>query len=236
MAMGKLYLATPAKAKKKRTKRQKVVVMAVPKRVVPKQFGFGMKSAVVKMRYRVPITFTSPGGVGVPIQHIFRANSTYDPDLTGVGIQPHLHDQAYTYFNHGTCLGSKITVSGTNSQNTKDFVVVLGVNDDAPAPETFTEALQNQLEHHKTVVGGNKTGVQWKISHSFSAQKFFGKSKESLIGSADYREGPSSYPNELAYFTFQIYSLDGSALSTVYGLLDIEYYMVMTEPKAIGLS
>lgn len=56
-----------------------------------------------------------------PAYHVWAGNSLYDPDVTGVGVQPYMFDQlcTATVFNYYTVFASKITV--TFMQTTTDL-------------------------------------------------------------------------------------------------------------------
>lgn len=71
------------------------------------------QTSLVKFRYEdtdFPITLTTLGGYYD--FHVFSVNSVYDPDQTGVGVQPYGWDQ-YTpdLFDHYQVYASKITVN-----------------------------------------------------------------------------------------------------------------------------
>lgn len=203
----------------------------------PRIFG-PAKSAVCKMVYRQSRDIAAPGGAGIPVDVQFRCNATYDPDATGLGGQPRGHDNAYQLYNHGTVLGSKITIRGTNSDNLKDYIVAIGVKDSTVHTGlTKQEVMEDPHSHYIIVPGGNKTVRTWSISHKFSSSKFFGRSKTALIGASQYREQVNTLPDEAAYYYLRFYTLDD--LDTVAAqtfIVSIEYNVVMTEPKNIGVS
>lgn len=141
-------------------------------------------------------------------------------------------------YNHGTVIGAKITVSGTNTDQLKDFIICLGVRSDSTSTGLpIEEAMEDQHSHYILVQGGNKTARNWRISHKFSASKYFGRPKKAIIGAADYRESASTLPNEAAYFYLRFYPKNPlDSIATQYFTVAISYHVVMTEPKAIGLS
>lgn len=63
----------------------------------------------VNMLYADEFLLT-PGGVGLGDFHVFRANSIFDPDLTGVGHQPRYHDTLQSIYERYVVVGSTINV------------------------------------------------------------------------------------------------------------------------------
>lgn len=65
------------------------------------------------------------GVLGVPATQTFRGNGPYDPDLTGIGVQPYGYDiwcQANN-FQRYLCYSSKIKVTFSVTGATYDFIV-----------------------------------------------------------------------------------------------------------------
>lgn len=62
-----------------------------------------------KMRYSEEITLTSI--IGLSAHHLFRANSIFDPNLTGIGHQPYGHDVYQQIYNHYEVTNATIVVS-----------------------------------------------------------------------------------------------------------------------------
>ena len=63
---------------------------------------------IIKLRYCTQVSI--PGGAGHG-SYQFRANSLYDPDLSGVGHQPMGFDEMSARYLHYQVLGSRIKVS-----------------------------------------------------------------------------------------------------------------------------
>ena len=82
--------------KRKRSVRGNYQQTAVVSPYMPRSIGgfkeFGVPNSInVRLRYSDVITLTSTAGS--LSKHVFRSNSLFDPDFTGVGHQPMYYDQ-----------------------------------------------------------------------------------------------------------------------------------------------
>lgn len=196
---------------------------------------FGNKSAVVKMQYTV--NQTTVGGPG-PETFIYRANSAYDPEQAIGGGQPHFFDQAFQYFDHGTVMGSKIVIQGSSNSSVEDMLVVIRTSDNTTLVTDPQEMLEASRSHWKFVpAAAGYNSQKFTISQKFSSKKFFGKTKNSIIGDSLYRMTSGANPAEDAYYHVTFRAPDQlKALASQQFLVTIFYYVVMTEPRLIGTS
>lgn len=196
------------------------------------------KSMAKRFRYVTDISIDPPtaGTVGY---HIFRANSLYDPDKTGVGHQPYGFDQYVPdLYNHVTVLGAKITAVfslGSPAVANAANNLICGItvkDDDVPIldPELIRE---------------NSRGTRWSmitnasnpraISAKFSTRKFFGK--KDVRDNAELTHTATTNPSELAYFHVWVapcaYNVDAYN-ATVQVIID--YIAFLSEPNTFGKS
>ncbi len=92
--------------KGKRRKAMPVVIMKRRRRVRPSQQMIA-KQSVRTLTYA---TFVTINVTTIPVFHVMRANSCFDPDLSGGGHQPLGFDQMMLLYNKYTVLHSNITV------------------------------------------------------------------------------------------------------------------------------
>lgn len=195
-----------------------------------KRYGPFSQSFQTKLRYAGHFSLNPAlGATGV---HTFKANDLYDPDNTGVGHQPYGFDELMAIYNHYTVLGAKATLT-VASNSTIPFWIHLALRGDTSGGGTATEDLLEQPATKSTIVnvldGGNNVKV---LTHYFSAMKFFGKTKASIVGAADYRGNASSSPAELAYFRcFYSPNVSNDDLGLQQFHFQIEFDAVFTEPK-----
>lgn len=185
------------------------------------------------MRYtdRVAITSTT-GLIG---QYIFRANSVFDPDLTGTGHQPMGFDQWVTLYNHYVVVGAKITIQCiTDSGQLQPSA--FGVNlqaDTGLAYTDFTGFIEAKQGTTKYLVGG--TSIMPKpIYSSYSAKKFFNITD--IKDNLDRLGSPSgTNPNEGAYFVLY-YQLLNNASDVQWFTVTIDYIVDWSEPRMLSQS
>jgi len=72
--------------------------------------GFPSRTKVITLKFAREFTL-NPAVGGIPVEYIFRGNSLYDPDYTGVGGQPYGHDQWSTIYASYIVLRSRIRVT-----------------------------------------------------------------------------------------------------------------------------
>ena len=186
------------------------------------------KSRVVSMRYCdiVPIT-SSVGAVGV---YQFRANSIFDPNLSGVGHQPMGHDTMSTLYEKNIVLGCKITVqfSQPYTTTTEDIAVGLFIDADAGISYSSATGLVEARKGPYLTLTGNEQRSKF-LSMNFSSKKFFNLT--------DMKDNYNSYgayfgsnPNESAYITVWAQNLQGST-QTITATVVIDYIVAVSEPK-----
>lgn len=227
------------------TKRRRVGDRAVgvyrpgrPASTMPRSFTPANKE-FTPLGYSRPCTFryATSGQVnvaagGVPEYIRFRANGLYDPEVAVGGHQPYGFDQMMGLFNHFTVLGAKLTVRCANNNAIPIFLFSTLRGDSSVA--TTTDALLERPQTQSVLM--NVDGVS-ELVHKFSAAQFFGKSKTSLIGGADFRGNVAQDPAEQAYFNVGIapnWTTDDPVVETLHVV--IEYYAILTEPKTLHTS
>lgn len=193
-------------------------------------------SHVVKLRYVDNASLDA--NIGLTAQHLYRANSIFDPDLTAVGHQPLGHDQWLPFYDHYTVIGSKCTVHFTtaNSDASLGSQMVGVLLQDSTASITNPNNIMEQTGSGYKVLTNASAGQTATVSKGFSAKKFFGlqsvKDNRALIGAAQ-----QTNPTELAYFN--VYQ---TALNSTHNpdfvriIVTIEYTVLYTERKTLAQS
>lgn len=190
---------------------------------------------VVKLRYADLITLN--GTVNTPANRVYKLNSPYDPDHTGVGSQPAGFDQWMALYNKCTVIGAKIklTALSTNSSSiTGRAVFGMYMRNNASVAGTVNDALVKSRATWRAlsaIGGGPATGftmLKW------SARKFWGiPRKDSLIGRSEYNCTASADPNTIAYLVaFACGPNESADPDPVDMMITIDYICVFTEPKS----
>lgn len=202
-------------------------------------------SARARLKYSVVISLDPSAVTAV---HNFAANGLFDPDLTYAGAQPIGFDQWMALYDVYTVTGAKLTARyvshSTSTQNpalfgvscsdtlnyssaTTEQTVISRAGDSNPAAPTSRMV-------NTGVIPGINTGAT-KVAVKYDQKKMMGirdaNGRTSLEGSA------SSNPSDLAYFQVFACSVLGNTPGSIQGILvDIEYDVMFTAPKALSMS
>lgn len=76
--------------------------------------GFPSRSKVVTLKFAREFNL-NPSAGGAAVEQVFRANSVYDPDYTGVGGQPYGHDQWASIYSAYCVVRSRIKITACPS-------------------------------------------------------------------------------------------------------------------------
>lgn len=203
----------------------------------PQRSIFGAKSARQKLQYSDLINLPAVTGANIS-EYRFACNGMYDPDITGTGHQPHYFDQAMQFYDHFTVLGAKITVSGAANDNNTDMMVSIRTSDSGNSLGDAIDIMENKRSHYIYVPAyARGPNGRWSITQKFSASKFFGKSKSSIVNSDLYRGNVSGNPTELAYFVIEAWDVTKTAgLTNTPVTVTVQYYASFNEPKSITQS
>ncbi len=213
---------------------------ANPRRAILSGFP---KSKLVKLRY-VDSRVTLDASVDSFTSTVFRANSIFDPDYSGVGHQPMGHDQWAAIYERYTVLGSKITVtytpSGTSNVNGSYMGVTLS---GSVAPLGNYTDIDNILESKltsatrtvgNTLSNGFPRARDLSVSKTFSAKKFFGV--RDVQDGAALSAQVGANPSRDAYFGVWTAAVDGGDPGSISMRVQIDYIVLFKEPKNLDGS
>lgn len=200
----------------------------VPRELVP-------TSRVVRMRYFDTITLNPPAATNA--EYFYRANDVFDPDKTGTGHQPMGLDQLLgVFYNHFTVLGSKIHAKFISNSASSGNTCIVGcyLDDDIALITNPLQLLENGKTSYKIMGSLDSNKAVANIRKGFSAKKFFTVS--ALKGNALYQGDVGSSPTEQAYFhLFATASNQGDA-AAFNVVVHIDYIVLLTERRSLGMS
>lgn len=185
-------------------------------------FGFP-RSIITKLKYCDYYELTSTTGA-LAYQQI-RANSIFDPDLTGVGHQPMYRDKYAEIYDHYVVIGSKITATFNHTTSTGSVIVGIHCDDD----NVNTAGLSTIMEQNNTVwnlLGNNGSGQDVStMTATFEPLQAFGIDAKN-DGSSSTAIG--SNPNEEHLFQlFAANTVAGTSKITV--AITVEYTVKFSE-------
>lgn len=233
----------PGRKKYRKRKRAKVYVkekadyrrlMAMPQSgniVSRKTFpaasvGFPRQKTVT-LRYVGGFQLTSTSGALASYK--FRANGIYDPDYSGGGHQPYLHDTWQTLYNHYMVKSSRITINfSTLNGNVNPLVVGMYLADDVTTSLDYTSLAEAGRGTCRLIQGVNTES--YSVSTSYSRKAWFAKdANQSAVFGND--------PADEAFYMFYIQSADQlSTTGPIQGIATIEYTIDLSEPRDIAQS
>lgn len=224
----------PPRYMKKKVVRRKVVRRKTnPSRGLTLS-GFPM-SKVVKMRYVESIS-VNPDILAAGL-YVFRANSIFDPNVTGTGHQPMGHDEWQDIYNHYTVLGSKIKCTFSSSDNTylgSACVCTVSRQPDyvAVATSSSTRIQESGARYKMLGLPSAKSGIV-TLTSNFSAKKHLRATTNS-----GFIRAPFGYnPSEEMFYHCVMSPLDaGQNLNTIYLYVQIDYIVLLSERRQLNIS
>ncbi len=190
-----------------------------------------------RMRYSEPNLRITPSAGGIAGVHLFSANGLWDPNVTGTGHQPGGWDQLIGLYQHGTVIGAKLTATFTNKNPNDPYICGVEVDGNTTVTRDIREYIEQGTCKFASV-GGVNTGSnsQVTMTYNLNPNKFLGL--RNPLDNSNLRNTVSSNPTEQVYFIIFAANQDNLDIvnSEVFVAVDIEYQVVFTEPKHLGIS
>lgn len=192
-----------------------------------------------KLRYAFTGTL-NPNGI-TPAVHVFRANSLYDPDQTGVGAQPRGFDQIIAFYDHYVVIHSKITVKFVNRDSSgpatvgtnANFIVGVDLNDSSDTLNTINDYMEHGYAKYSMLAGTSGTRDVVSSTKSFT-NKFLGRSKP--LSDSQLKGSSTSNPVEQGYYHIFANAVGNFDTGPMDIYVVIDYTAVFIEPKDLPQS
>lgn len=188
----------------------------------------------LKLQYFDQITINPPVG-DQPGRYIFRANSIFDPDYTGVGHQPLGFDQWMTLYTRYHVIGAKCTATfvanDTTSANSSAICGIIQTTG-TDSPIGITNYIENKKSKYRVCQLGTAPTT---ISSSYSTKKSQGI--KNLMD--NYELSGTFLSNPLVEDFFQVFvgnvntTDDASRVSIQ---IKLEYIVVFSDPVRLTQS
>lgn len=205
--------------------------------------GFPTK-LMVRLKYVEHVSLNPAAGAAA-IQ-VYRANSLFDPNFTGIGHQPSNYDKIATIYDRYSVVGAKIKVypvwtSSTTSVTPGTLIVHLSQDGTDLNVAHGSGGISNMLEQPRITRTIRNLGVinnyvkELPLMRFFSAKKFFGKKAD--LYADPYSADIAANPTEVAFFEVAyVSSDDANDPGAMTFRVEIEYIALMTEPKLTDAS
>lgn len=204
---------------------------------------------IVKLRYVEQLHLS--GGSGSAMQN-YRANSCFDPNLTGGGHQPMGFDQMAAKYNHYQVLGSRIKIVSvaagiTSAEGDSPSWVTVALRDNATQDYTNFTALLESKPYGATKKLYVSNYAPWNqspdkndqkvISAYYDPKRMFGLTKSTLNSEETLRALVTANPSEDAIY--QVIAFPVATNGTrdgIHLLVEIDYTVKFSEPKSLAQS
>jgi len=177
-----------------------------------------------------------PGLAGVPASFVFKANSLFDPNDTGVGHQPLGFDQIMPFFDKYCVIHANIRVTFVNTDTaaTQGMIVGVKVADSSVGVSNIADEIERGTMKYRLLTARDDSKNMCTITHQVAPAKFLGISRPL---SEDRLKGTiSSSPLEGVYFIIVAQPNASVDAGAVRCLVQIDYTAIFTEPKEIATS
>jgi len=155
-----------------------------------------------------------------PAAQVFRANSLFDPDLTGVGSQPEYFDQLSAVYSQYCVQGCHIKCEIFNTGTTSNVCVLLysDVN-------VATQAVENLTEHRyaKHTIVSAKGGMDHALLELPPILNSTLQGEKYLNSDANNYQGVGINPVDPTFAIFKTTAMDNVTNSNIYVNFYIEY-------------
>lgn len=175
-------------------------------------------------------------GGGYSGYNIFRGNSVYDPDVTGVGVQPYYYDQLTTVYAYYAVNASKITVypcidtSITSCPRVRMWIIPV-LRDTLLT--NYDPSDLSAMDKKKQLVFNNSDNPKHpKLSMYMSSRKALGTAYNRYGTWAGYTANPTTMWYWHVYFD----SSEGPWDATLHFSVKITYYLRLTRANSVNES
>lgn len=213
--------------------------------IIPRQLPTVLpNNYVCKMRYVEQFSL-NPDNTGTPSYQVFKCDSLYDPNTTGVGHQPMGFDNLMGMYKKYQVLGSKIRMSpipGDGSAITN--LSAYGIATMSTANEIGGFTLDRLLENDRVTKQIRLCGSQQSLAYNlnrpnvvtsfFSAKKTYGKG---YLGDTDHQGSSSADASVITYWgCFALAPQSGTDPTITYWIAQIDYIIRFTDPIMLTQS
>lgn len=184
---------------------------------------------LVKLKYAELIRMT-----GLTAQSfVFRGNSCFDPNQSGVGAQPNGFDEWSALYTRYRVFASKIKCNVVNQDAAAGAMFVLMPSDSLAPIATINSTAGNA--YVKTLVLGCATGNDKGVVSSYMSTKAM--RGENISQEDDYSALTTANPAKQWYHILQVNSIDQSITSVDIGVfVEIVYYTEFFRRKQLDQS
>ncbi len=185
----------------------------------------------LKLTYSQNITYVT--GAGTASNNVWRGNSIFDPDLTGVGHQPRGRDQWVLLYDRYAVYGSSITALFSTDSLRPISVNVLSRAGVFVTPNTVIS--RDETKYNTTRILQSQGNGRVRISRYMSTAKIFGV-PPAMIMTSQFATGMLSDTVRQWFWNVSVQDMDEVTVNTVNVFVTITYYCRLWERIIPGES
>lgn len=181
-----------------RRRRKKGTVRRSNRRTVALYKSLRPDTQILRMRYHTTISLDPT--TGLVDNHLFRADSIFDPDSTGIGHSAMGYNEFSALWRHYCVLGAKITarfVSQGDLGNTNTGIAGIGLQRSNTLVSSLDTVIERGKARTKILTQGNANQTCTLVQY-YSARKFHGW--KDIGDSNETRTTFGANPPDQAYF------------------------------------
>lgn len=222
----------PRQNKRRRSRKRRTRKTTPRTAVLSVQPALYPRTRRVKLRYSTKLLLVPPVG-NLYAEHVFRANSVFDPDLTGVGHQPRGFDEMNLFYERWRVVGSKIKVYGAGVQSDDMYVGVFngGLENSMlfTGPSDFLPEV-SQVAYKWVAASTHGTSSAFNFQKSYNPKKMSGYTATSPEYTGSVAADPAIVHHFVVFCALpqQIAAGTAQAMNVV-----IDYDVMFFDPKII---
>lgn len=194
-------------------------ILRVPRNV----FGFPDKM-ISTIRYcDIVSTSSTTGSIG---KQIYRWNSVFDPDQSGIGHQPLYRDVFAGIYDHYAVISAACKCEAVNANTGNSVLCGIVTDDDLTTSTSFQTLLEQShgISELLTPLAGSKS--RHMFTQTWSAARFLGVNPYT---SEEYKTAVTGNPVEESYLLLWSIPQDGISTVSLQWRIQIEYDVLWTE-------
>lgn len=230
--MGRLYRVKRSRTSRPATRRRPRALRRY-RRGVPQALPFRNKMRW-RTRYVDKNIQINPASGGIPQSHVFSLNGLYDPDITGVGHQPIGFDELVgTMYDHYTVVSVKATITFSNTDVNYHQLCLLQLKDTNTTSTSTNEIIENGNCKYVTLGRAGSGSDTRVVKMNISPSKFFGRN---VMDGDKYQGDVNNNPSDGLFLHLQAGPLEAVDADIVDVTVQLDYIVILTEPKQLGQS
>jgi len=141
----------------------------------------------------------NPGALGITATQIWNLSSLYDPDQSGTGHQPTMHDQVAALYERYQVYRVDFHIEFINSDTSNPNRVGYRISDSATTPTDPSESIENGNGEWALLTKSGSDYSRCVFTGSVNLHDVHGITYQQYMSNDDYGSAFGGSPNELAW-------------------------------------